>query len=282
MKKNLALALALLALAGASAAFAQLELPRASPKATVMQQVGLTDVTIAYARPGVKGRTIWGDLVPYGQVWRTGANEATTITFSTDVKVAGTGVPAGTYGLFTLPGEKEWTVILNKAAKQWGAYEYKAEEDLLRIPVVPQEAPFTERMTFTFPNTTTDATDVTLAWEKLSVTFRVEVEVHSKVMESARAAIAAAKADDWRTPLRAANYCLDNEVGLDEARGWVDRSLAAQESMYGLVAKARFAALDGDKAAAIALARKAIEVGKAADPKADTAMAERLIADWSK
>ncbi|HSM52087.1 MAG TPA: DUF2911 domain-containing protein, partial [Thermoanaerobaculia bacterium] len=140
MKKNLALALALVALGGASAALAQLELPRASPKATVMQQVGLTDVTIAYARPGVKGRTIWGDLVPYGQVWRTGANEATTITFSTDVKVAGTAVPAGTYGLFTLPGEKEWTVILNKAAKQWGAYEYKPEEDLLRIPVQPQEA----------------------------------------------------------------------------------------------------------------------------------------------
>jgi len=282
MKKLFSFVLAFALLAGAGAAFAQLELPRPSPKASVMQQAGITEMTITYSRPGVKGRAIWGELVPWGEVWRTGANEATTITFSTPVTIAGTAVPAGTYGLFTIPGEKEWTVILNKAAKQWGAYEYKPEEDLLRFPVTPTAAPFTERLTFTFPNTTPDGTDVTLTWKELAVSFHVAVDVHSQVLDGARKAIAAAKEDDWRTPLRAATYCLDNGVGLDEARGWVERSLAVQASMGGLLAQARFAALDGDKAAAVKLARRAITVGKQADPKTDTTMVERFIKEWSQ
>jgi hypothetical protein len=278
-----ALAAATLIAAVAAPAFAQqLELPRPSPKATVSQVVGLTDVTIAYCRPGVKGRTIWGDLVPYGQVWRTGANEATTITFSTDVTVAGKQVPAGTYGLFTIPGKDAWTVILNKGAKQWGAYEYKQAEDFVRFTVAPQAAPFAERMTFSFPDTTMDATEVALHWEKVQISFPVKVDVNTRVIADARAAIAAAKPDDWRTPLRAGVYCLDNNVNLDEARRWIGTSLAAKETMYGLMAKARFAALDGNKAEAIALAKKAIEVGKAATPPNDTAPVERLLAEWTK
>jgi len=266
---------------GALPAFAQLDLPRLSPKATVSQTVGLTDVTIAYCRPGVRGRTIWGDLVPFGQVWRTGANEATTITFSTDVSVEGHAIAAGTYGLFTVPGKDEWTVILNKGAQQWGAYEYKQEEDILRFAVKPQPAEFSERMTFSFPNTTMDSTEVALHWEKVRVAFTVKVDVVNRVLAAARTAIPAAKPDDWRTPLRAATFCLDNNVNLDEAKGWMERSLAVKETMYGLLAKARFAALAGDKAGAIALAKKAMEVGKAADPNADTGTAERLIAEWS-
>lgn len=282
MKKSIALLSLALGLLSTTAAFAQLELPRSSPKAMVMQQVGLTDVTIAYNSPGVKGRKVWGDLVPYGQVWRTGANEATTITFSTEVKIAGKSIAAGTYGLFTIPGEKEWTVIVNKGAKQWGAYEYKQDDDVLRFPVAPREAAMSERMTFSFANTTTDATEVTLAWEKLAISFPLQVDVVGKVVADARAAIAGAKSDDWRTPLRAANFCLDNNVHLDEARQWAAKSLAAQETMYGYLAQARFAALDGKKAEAIALATKGIEVGKKSDPKIDTAMAERLIAEWKK
>ncbi|MEW6337352.1 MAG: DUF2911 domain-containing protein [Acidobacteriota bacterium] len=278
-----ALAAALLVAAAAAPALAQqLDLPRPSPKATVSQVVGLTDVTIAYCRPGVKGRTIWGDLVPYGQVWRTGANEATTITFSTDVTVAGNPVPAGTYGLFTIPGKDEWTVILNKGAKQWGAYEYTQAEDFVRFTVKPQAAPFAERMTFSFPNTTMDATDVALAWEKVQITFPIKVDVNTKVIADARAALGAVKPDDWRTPLRAAVYCLDNDVNLQEARGWMEKSLAAKETMYGLMAKARFAALDGKTTEAIAVIKKAIEVGKSATPPNDIAPAERLLAEWSK
>jgi hypothetical protein len=255
----------------------QLDLPRPSPKATVSQTVGLTDVTITYCRPSVKGRVIWGGLVPYDQVWRTGANEATTITFSDDVTIEGTTLPAGTYGLFTIPGKNEWTVVFNKGAKQWGAYEYKQADDVLRVQVKPQAAEFHELMTFSFPAVSTESAQVALAWEKLQVAFTFKVNTIDKVLAAARKAI-----DDWRVPYRAATFCLDNNVNLTEARGWMDKSIAMKETMYNLAGKARFLALDGKKADAIALAKRAITVGKAADPKAETAMVDNLITEWEK
>ncbi len=281
MKLQLPVAVAA-ALALAPAAFAQLDLPRVSPKATVSQTVGLTDVTITYCRPGVKGRVIWGGLVPYDQVWRTGANEATTITFSDDVTVDGTKLPAGTYGLFTVPGKDEWTVIFNKGAKQWGAYEYKADEDVLRIKAKPQPAQFQELMTFSFPTVSTESAEVALSWEKLTVPFTFKVNTVDKVLTSARKAVAEAKPDDWRTPYRAAAFCLDNNVSLDQARDWLEKSIAVKETMYNLTGKARLLALEGKKADAISLAKKAIAVGKAADPKADTSMTENLIKEWEQ
>lgn len=270
-------------LAAAAPATAQLDLPRVSPKATVSQTVGLTDISIAYCRPGVKGRVIWGELVPYGQVWRTGANEATTITFSDTVTVAGTAVPAGTYGLFTIPGKETWTVILNKGAKLWGAYEYKQEEDVLRFSVTPRPgAAHEEWMQFRFENLTAKSAEIVLAWEKLEVAFTVEVEVIEKVLASARKAVAEARPDDWRTPFRAAAFCLDNNVNLDEAGTWIDRSIAAKATFYNTLAKARWTFARGNRAEAIALARKAIEIGQAADTRADVAPAQALLAEWSK
>jgi hypothetical protein len=269
---------ALAALTFASAGWAQqLDLPRPSPKATVSQTVGLTDVTINYCRPSVKGRLIWGGLVPYDQVWRTGANEATTITFADDTSIEGTKLPAGTYGLFTIPGKDEWAVIFNKGAKQWGAYEYKQADDVLRIKVKPQPAEFTEVMTFSFPAVSTESAQVALNWEKLQVAFTFKVDTIDKVLAAARKAV-----DDWRLPYRAATFCLDNNVNLAEARGWMDKSVAMKETMYNLAGKARFLALDGKKADAVALAKKAITVGKAADPKADTSMVDNLIKQWEK
>jgi len=269
---------ALAALTFVSAGWAQqLDLPRPSPKATVSQTVGLTDVTITYCRPSVKGRVIWGGLVPYDQVWRTGANEATTITFADDATIEGTKLPAGTYGLFTLPGKDEWVVIFNKGAKQWGAYEYKQDQDALRIKVKPRPAEFTEVMTFSFPAVSTESSQVALSWEKLQVVFTFKVDTIDKVLAAARRAI-----DDWRLPYRAATFCLDNNVNLAEARGWMDKSIAMKETMYNLAGKARFLALDGKKADAIALAKKAITVGKAADPKTDTSMVDNLIKEWEK
>jgi len=255
----------------------QLDLPRPSPKATVTQTAGLTDVTILYCRPSVRGRAIWGGLVPYDQVWRTGANEATTITFADDVTIEGTKLPAGTYGLFTIPGKDEWTVIFNKGAKQWGAYEHKQADDVLRIKVKPQATEFHELLTFAFPVVTTESATVAIVWEKLAVLFTIKVDTVDKVLAAARKAI-----DDWRLPYRAATFCLDNNVNLAEARGWMDKSIAMKETMYNLAGKARFLALDGKKADAIALAKKAIAVGKTADPKADTAMVDNLIKEWEK
>jgi len=146
---------------------ADLKLPRPSQKAQVMQTVGLTDVTINYSRPGVKGRTIWGELVPYDKVWRTGANEATAITFSTDVKVNGQPLAAGTYSLHTIPTKNDWTVIFNKKADQWGSYSYDQKEDALRIQVKTQPHEMTEWMEFSLPNIAVDNATVALDWETL-------------------------------------------------------------------------------------------------------------------
>ena len=127
-------------------AVAQVRYPQASPHAVLTQAVGTTDVTIDYHRPGVKGRQVWGGLVPYDKVWRTGANEATMITFSDDVTIDGKPLPKGTYSLHTIPGKSEWTIIFNKVAKQWGSFSYKQEEDALRVNAKPHAAPMTEWM----------------------------------------------------------------------------------------------------------------------------------------
>jgi hypothetical protein len=159
--------------------------PRPSPGAMVKQRIGFTDVTVTYHRPGVKDRDIWGGLVPYNQVWRAGANEATFIEFSDDVKVNGQALPAGKYSFFTIPGEKEWTLIFNKATKRpgsdrdlWGLmYDGVKDQDALRLTVKPEAAPFQERLIYIFSNPSETSSDVTLWWAKLKVSFMVEVEL---------------------------------------------------------------------------------------------------------
>jgi len=151
---------------------------RISPKATVKQTVGFTDVEIEYSRPGVKGRTIWGGLVPFNAVWRAGANEATRITFSTDVKIDGNKLKAGSYGFFAIPGQKTWTLIFNKVANQWGAFEYNDVEDALRIEVTPmQNNCWQEWLAYTINKSSDNKAVVILEWEKLKVPFNVEVEI---------------------------------------------------------------------------------------------------------
>ncbi len=159
--------------------------PRPSPGAMVKQRIGFTDVTVTYHRPGVKDRDIWGGLVPYNQVWRAGANEATFIEFSDDVKVNGQALPAGKYSFFTIPGEKEWTLIFNKATKRpgsdrdlWGLmYDGVKDQDALRLTVKPEAAPFQERLIYISSNPSETSSDVTLWWAKLKVSFMVEVEL---------------------------------------------------------------------------------------------------------
>lgn len=157
----------------------QKEEVRISPKATVKQTIGFTDVKIEYSRPGVKGRTIWGGLVPYDAVWRAGANEATKITFSADVKINGKKLKAGSYGFFTIPTKDKWTIIFNKVADQWGAFEYNDVEDALRIEVDPetQDECWQEWLAYTITKTSDNTAVVRLEWEKLKVPFNVEVEI---------------------------------------------------------------------------------------------------------
>ena len=156
----------------------QKEEVRLSPKALVEQTIGFTEVTIDYSRPGVKGRKIWGGLVPYNVVWRAGANEATKITFSTDVKIDGKKLKAGSYGFFAIPGQKTWILIFNKVANQWGAFEYNDVEDALRIEVTPmQNNCWQEWLAYTINKSSDNKAIVMLEWEKLKVPFNVEVEI---------------------------------------------------------------------------------------------------------
>ncbi len=151
---------------------------RLSPKAGVMQAVGFTDVNISYSRPGVNGRTIWGKLVPYNVVWRAGADEATKITFSADVKINGKKLKAGSYSFFAIPAEKgEWTLIFNKVADQWGAFEYNVAEDVLRIKAKPEKGNLVEWLQYTFTKTSDRSAIVKLEWEKLKIPFTIEVSV---------------------------------------------------------------------------------------------------------
>ena len=167
----------LILLAASATLTAQAPKVRESPAASVSQDLGLTKVEISYHRPAVKGRVIWGGLVPYGQVWRAGANEATTISFSTAVTVAGHAVPAGTYAFFAIPGKERWTLILDKNPKQWGAFSYKPTEDLLRFDVTPEPAPMEEWLDYTMELKDQATAIATLHWEKLAVSFPITAEI---------------------------------------------------------------------------------------------------------
>ncbi len=263
------------------AAYAELKLPRVSQKATVSQTVGLTDVTITYSRPGVKGRVIWGDLVPYDKVWRTGANEATIFTISKDVTIDGKPLPAGTYSLHTIPGRSAWTVIFNKTANQWGSYSYDAAQDALRIEVRPTEGPMVEWLSFSFPDVQTDSATVELAWEKLRVGFKVGTDATRQAIADARKELAG-DVKQWNVPYNAANFAFSAgpEYRADALK-WIDQSIGLKESFFNLRLKAQILAKDGKTKEAVAVAEKALEVGKD-DKNAATEMPalEKQIAEW--
>jgi len=272
-----------MAAATASPALAQLDLPRPSPKATVSQVVGLTTISLSYCRPGVKGRTVWGGLVPFDQPWRTGANEATTITFSDPVTINGSELPAGTYALLTIPGKESWTVVFSKDTASWGTNDYKPADDVLRVKTTSRRAAApVEWMELRFDALATESAELVLAWDKLEVAFTVKVEVIEKALTTARKAVAEAKSDDWRTSYRAAAFCLDAKTNLDEAGQWLEQSAKIKPGYYNTLGKARLTALRGNQAEAVTLARKAIDLGRAADPKTDVSQAEGFIAEWTK
>jgi hypothetical protein len=259
----------------------QIRMPRPSPKSTVTQTVGVTDVTVNYSRPGVKGRQIWGSLVPYDKVWRAGANEATTVTFSDDVTIEGQKLAKGTYSLHAIPGKDEWTVIFNSVADQWGSYSYDATKDAARVKVKPEKAAFTEWMTIDFPNVTADEGTMAIRWENVSVPVRINTDSTNKTLALARTSLATAKADDWRMPYMAANFAFENNVATDEAGKWLDQSLKANENIANLYLKARMQAKAGDKAGAIKSAEAAI--AKATPQQKDFASEiQKTIDGWKK
>jgi hypothetical protein len=260
-------------------AVAQVRYPQASPHAVLTQSVGTTDITIDYHRPGVKGRAIWGGVVPYDKVWRTGANEATMITFSDDVTIDGKPLPKGTYSLHTLPGKNEWTIIFNKVAKQWGSFSYKQEDDALRVNVKAHAAPMTEWMEFDVSSLSADNATVEIRWEKLAVPFTVGTGTTAKTLAAAREAVAGAKPEDWQTSYRAANFAntADRQA---EAREWLDQSIKAKATYQNLYLRAQMEAKAGQRAAAIKDAEAALAVvGDNAEVKQEI---QKSINEWKK
>ncbi|KUO59362.1 hypothetical protein APF79_03120 [bacterium BRH_c32] len=218
--------------------YAQIELPKLSPKASVSQMIGYTNVTVEYHRPGVKGRTVWGDLVPLNKVWRTGANDATTIEFSTDVIIDNKNVPAGKYSFFTIPNNST-TVILNKVWKQWGAYDYKQEEDLMRFTVYPEADDFTEWLTFSFTDLSDSSATFNFNWERVKVSFKINVDVVKQAVDRIKEATGKAKADDFKTFNTSAEYLADKGIELEAAAKYADAAISANNSYLTHYVKAK-------------------------------------------
>jgi hypothetical protein len=245
----------------------------------VSQQVGLTEVSVDYSSPGVKGRKIWGGVVPYDQMWRTGANTATKISFSKDVTFAGKPVPAGTYALFTIPTKGLWTVILNKKADQPGtAREYKADQDLLRVQLKPGTAPMRERLTFLFSNVTDDKVSLDLEWERLRLSIPIAANTSQQVMAN----IAAALDNTWRTYANAARYMLETKKDYDTGLKYVDQSLALKEDWFNVWIKASLLAAKGNYKDAYALAEKAYQMGQKAEVFFLEPEVKKALAEWKK
>jgi len=252
------------------------ETPRPSPNATVSQTVGVTHITIDYSSPGVKNRTIWGELVPFGEVWRTGANEVTSITFDDPVKINGSELSAGTYGIHTIPGTTEWEIIFSKDTEVDAGSTYDPEKDALRIKVKPEEAPFVERMIFIFTNTTDNKTTANLWWEKLRVSFDIEVNTQEIVFAQADEKLS------WLPSFQAANYCLTNNVNLEKGMKWIEASVLLEEVYWNTRIKAQLQNKLGMKNEAIATMKKAIELGsKMEEAPFDYDRMKGLLADWS-
>jgi len=249
--------------------------PRPSPDATVSQYVGITKITVDYSSPRVNGRKIWGELVPYGEIWRTGANEVTSITFTDPVKVNGNELQAGTYGIHIIPGEREWEIIFSKDTKVDGPAAYDETKDALRLKVKPEDNPFTERMMFTISDMSENSAKVNLIWEKIKVSFNVDVDTQELTLQKARNTF------NWNQLMSAAAYCLQSNINLDEGYKWIEASSLINENYWNQRIKAQYLAKMDRKQEAIATMEKAIDYGsKMEDAPFDFDNMKKMLADW--
>ena len=203
-----------------------------------MQQIGLTEITIDYHRPGVKGREVWGALVPYERVWRAGANENTTISFSKDVIIDGRKIPAGSYGLHMIPTENDWTIILSKDFRAWGSFFYKEANDQLRFKVKPQPDDFREWLIYTFDEVTPNSATASLRWAKLKVPFKIDIDVHNQMLEEMKTQLTGIPGFFWQGWNQAANYSYVNGVKLEQGLEWAERSLGINKNVANTYTKA--------------------------------------------
>jgi hypothetical protein len=257
---------------------AQIAMPQPSPLGTVTQKVGLTDVTIVYSRPSAKGRKVFGDVVPYGELWRTGANKSVKFSISDSVLVGGKKIGKGDYSIFTIPGEKEWTIIINKAVDLSGTNGYKEADDLVRFTVAPSKTGFTESFTFNFANLTNTSADVELSWEETKVSFKIEVTVDDKVMKN----IDAALNPSANSYFGAARYYYETERDSKQALAWINKALEIGGDKYWILrVKSLIQARLEDYKGAVETAEKSKALALADDDGAYVKMNETSIAEWT-
>jgi tetratricopeptide (TPR) repeat protein len=254
----------LFALSSSQAQSALLDLPRASQHAVITQRVGITDITINYHRPLVNKREIWGKLVPYGQVWRAGANENTTIKFTDNVTINGKPLAKGIYGLHMIPGETVWTVIFSNIHTAWGSFTYKEADDALRITTKPQAADFHEALTYDFGEVKPDSAIAKLAWEKLSVPFTVGVNVHETVQASLHNQVQGLAQYTWEGWDDAASYLLGEKYDLDEALKYEQTSIGTEPRFDNFLTKSQILDAMGRKDDAEAAKKEALARATAA------------------
>ncbi len=272
--KNLLFVFALVISLGAGAQ--GIKTPSPSPSQTLKQEFALSSIEINYSRPLVKGRKIFGDLVPYGKMWRTGANGATKITFGEDVKVGGVAVKAGSYALYSVPNKGEWEIILNKGVNNGGLSGYKTEEDVARFKAKAEELPFSiESFTIDIADVKANTASIDLLWDNVLVSIPVEADIDSKIMSQIDNAINT----DSRPYFQAASYYFDNGKDLKKALEWVNKAIEAQPDAFWIAhLKAKIQAKSGDKAGAKATAQKSIALAKQAKNDDYVALNEKLIA----
>jgi hypothetical protein len=274
MKKLLVL-FAITAYLSQSAIAQPLKTPAPSTPQYVKQDFGLSNIELSYSRPGVKGRKIFGDLVPFGKVWRTGANQATTLTFGDPVTIGGTMIPAGKYGLLTIPGADEWTFIITHQTDVTNAAAYKPDQDIVHIKATPHQLPFSvETFTILFANVTSSSCDLQLLWDNTFISFPITTDVDSKVM----AQIDNAMNKDTHPYFAAALYYLDNGKDLNKALEWFNQAIAQDPTAYYAVyQKARCLAKLGRKQEAITTAKQGIEEAQKASNADYVALNQKLI-----
>jgi len=247
----------------ATGAFGQvpgLTTPQVSPEASVSQVVGLTELQVSYHRPGTNGRAVWGALVPYGQVWRAGANENTTVSFSTPVTVNGTALAAGTYGLHMIPTAGDWTVIFSREAGAWGSFSYDPKEDAARVTAKPEAAPHQERLGYSFDDPTADSVVLAMRWEKLRLPLAIRIDLGGTVLENYKAQLRGLPRFGWQGWNQAANWAAQNGIELDNALAWADRSISMNRNFANLRTKALILTKKGDTATADALTKEALSI----------------------
>lgn len=248
-----------------AAAQVQIKTPDMSPAASVSQAVGLADFTVSYHRPAVNKREVWGKLVPYGQVWRAGANENTTLSATTPFTFGGKPVPAGTYGVHVLPTPDEWTFILSSQSKAWGSFSYDPKEDVARAAVKPAAGEFTERLAWSFDDGNKDGTTLTIRWEKVKASVPIAVDSNAVTLASIRDQLRGLPRFGWQGWNGAAAWCLRNKTNLDEAMTWAERSVSMTPTYQNLRTKAGLLELKGDAAGASEARAKAQTLATEAD-----------------